>query len=280
MQGEIDVRKLQKPDLVFEDIFDDCTDNMQNPRKHNLQAAKQILIDLSIDYDDKAEVGELYIFQRHENVTANVAKKDMVYLYEGKLLNEGRAYYDQLLSSSPHNTCPFCSQRKVKSLDHFLPKTLYPAYAITPYNLVPCCSDCNKDKDTLDADTAGEELIHPYYDDLGDLIWLNAEVIERAPISFQFTVNDFSEEDEILHARISNQFKVLSLGKLYSSHASEELENIRYTLQMLSETGDAIALNKHLETHYNSCFDRNPNSWNSAMYRAVLNSDWFKEQNF
>lgn len=274
------MKKLDKPDLPFDDIFDVCVENMRLPRKRHLQDAKPILIVGNDEYDARADTGELYTIASHTNVTANVSKDDMVYLYEGKLLKEGRSYYDILLTSAPHGTCPFCGQRKVKTLDHYLPKTLYPTFAITPLNLVPCCSDCNKDKDTEDANSPEEQLIHPYYDDIGELIWLNAEVVEYLPVSIVFNVSDFSTSDGVLHTRVTNHFKILGLGELYAAHAAEELENIRGVLVDLKALPDDDSLRFYLRLQRDSCFSRNPNSWNTAMYSALFSSDWFNDQDF
>lgn len=274
------MKKLDKPDLPFDDIFDDCIENMRLPRKQHLRDAKPVLILNNEEYDARADATELYMIAAHTNVTVNVSKDDMVYLYEGKFLKEGRSYYDILFTSAPHDTCPFCGQRKVKTLDHYLPKTLYPSFAITPLNLVPCCSDCNKDKDTEDANSQEEQLIHPYYDDIGELIWLEAEVVESLPVSMVFNVQDFSASNEVLHARIINHFKTLSLGKLYAVHAAEELENIRGALVKLQASPDDDALRNYLQLQHDSCNERNPNSWNTAMYSALLASDWFNDQDF
>ena len=39
--------------------------------------------------------------------------------------------------------CPFCGIGTVSTLDHYLPKSKYPALAITPKNMIPACRDCN-----------------------------------------------------------------------------------------------------------------------------------------
>lgn len=92
-----------------------------------------------------------------------------------------------------------------------------------------------------------------------------------------FNVVDFSSEDKILHARITRQFELLGLGKLYSSHAAEELENINGVLTALKVFPDENALVTYLQLQYNSCFSRHLNSWNTAMYRALLSSEWFHQ---
>jgi hypothetical protein len=56
----------------------------------------------------------------------------------------GRPIYDRIMAAAPRSICPLCKLRTVSTLDHFLPKATYPLLAVTPLNLVPCCSDCNK----------------------------------------------------------------------------------------------------------------------------------------
>ncbi|MBN5381169.1 hypothetical protein JY548_01680 [Serratia marcescens] len=60
--------------------------------------------------------------------------------------------------------CPMCNESHVgnitddnkvyrQALDHFLPKSKYPIFSLSIYNLIPCCNTCNslfkRDKDTL-----------------------------------------------------------------------------------------------------------------------------------
>ena len=42
--------------------------------------------------------------------------------------------------------CPICQVTPVNSLDHYIPKTKYPLYAVHPRNLIPCCTTCNGHK--------------------------------------------------------------------------------------------------------------------------------------
>ena len=142
-------------------------------------------------------------------------------------------------------------------------------------NLVPCCSDCNKDKDTIDASSLEDQLIHPYYDNVGDILWLEAEVIEDEPVAIVFSVVDFSSTDMVLYARVRNHFDSLSLGDLYSSHAAEELQNLGGTLDTIERMQDTNAVEKFLKLQYDGCFSNNPNSWKTAFYRSLLASQWF-----
>lgn len=48
-----------------------------------------------------------------------------------------------LMSLANTGKCPICGIGQASTLDHYLAKTIYPTYAVTPYNLVPVCKDCN-----------------------------------------------------------------------------------------------------------------------------------------
>ena len=52
------------------------------------------------------------------------------------------------------------------TLDHLLPKTDFPAFAIFGKNLVPACK-CNSKRSTLlTGANPGERILHPYFDDI------------------------------------------------------------------------------------------------------------------
>ena len=75
----------------------------------------------------------------------NITTKEMEKLYEQNFVASkvGRRIYDSILNSVEDNICPYCSQRLIKTLDHYLPKSIYPYFSVTPINLVPACRDCN-----------------------------------------------------------------------------------------------------------------------------------------
>lgn len=64
------------------------------------------------------------------------------------------------------NFCPACGEPgKPNTLDHYLPKTSYPHFCITPLNLFPMCDACQDLKDTKTGDANNPRFfIHPYFD--------------------------------------------------------------------------------------------------------------------
>ena len=59
------------------------------------------------------------------------------------------------------NSCPMCGGTGVAALDHVLPKSDYPEFAIFSFNLVPTCDACNRRRSSKGAKF---HFVHPYFD--------------------------------------------------------------------------------------------------------------------
>lgn len=65
----------------------------------------------------------------------------------------------------PFKSCPLCGSLGGRSLDHALPRSLFPEFSILRENLVPACTICNTDeKGGTYRGRRPERFIHPYYD--------------------------------------------------------------------------------------------------------------------
>jgi hypothetical protein len=73
--------------------------------------------------------------------------------------------------------CPYCNSNFTNTiiinkngvartqLDHFLPRSFYPIFAVSLYNLIPACYNCNhskRDWDTFDKVQGCFNVLHPY----------------------------------------------------------------------------------------------------------------------
>ena len=169
----------------------------------------------------------------------------------------------------------------MSTLDHHLPKARYPALAVTPINLVPACADCNRAKTDSIAKTREEQSLHPYFDDVEDESWLEAEVVEGAPAALRFYVRPPDTWDELKIGRVRYHFRLFNLAALYASHAAEELVGIRYRLTTLLDCGGgAGAVREHLQEEAESRGAIKANSWQAAVYKALANCDWYCDGGF
>ena len=218
----------------------------------------------------------------HVEAPGKITKTEMIRLYESGLLrlSARRHIYDAIMTLAPNGLCPYYGHRRVRQLDHFLPKSKYPAYSVTPLNLVPSCSDCNTDKLSGDDDKIEDLPLHPYFESGDNITWLKAEILEGPTAVFLFSVDDGTCMDAVNVIRLESQFETLGLDVLYSTEANDLLSAIRLTLRRLFATGGSGSVRNHLEGEYDSSFFDRRNSWRTAFFKASYESDWFCEGGF
>jgi 5-methylcytosine-specific restriction endonuclease McrA len=210
-----------------------------------------------------------------------VTKDEMVALYDRRMAKQdspGRAIYDRIKISV--SICPLCGQRSVSTLDHHLPKSLFPSLAVTPLNLVPSCYDCNRAKLASRPATADEETLHPYFDDIGTEKWLFAVVLGTAPLAVRFEVRQPRAWTRLLMARVEAHMRQFRLAKLYASQAAVELANIRQRLEGLYARAGVKAVRLHLGEESASRLACYRNSWQAALYEALSTDDVFCDGGF
>lgn len=151
-------------------------------------------------------------------------------------------------------TCPYCNDNKLNivkykntdstdikiqaylDLDHFYPKSLHPYFAVSFFNLIPTCHDCNS-IDKGNKPFTIETHIHPYYESfddnykfkislktlLGDPID-KIEILKISPKTLDVTLNDLK-----LNARYANNFEkannLVNLFWKHKRHIGSEFEN-------------------------------------------------------
>nr|WP_289766757.1 hypothetical protein [uncultured Acetatifactor sp.] len=271
--------RLEKPKFNQEEIITDCIANMkEGTLKQHISDSKNEIVRESADYDQKACLGKLSHILAHTKLKSGALKDDMIKLYETKFVPErqgGRKYYDAIKLLSPNNRCPYCAQREVSTLDHYLPKAKYPTYAVTPFNLVPSCRNCNSDKLGSTFNCRIEETIHPYYDDFSKEKWIAAELMEEEPIAFEFSVQCPDNWDNVKKARAKNHFEKFRLNNLYKPYASEEFEACFNRIKRLYKRGGKELAIESLKEDIEDKEVIRLNTWQAAMYQAIIDSDWF-----
>lgn len=275
---------LEPPGTSARRAFATCIGRVRNPAlATRLAAATHTVINESREFDRAARRGRVHQVETQDVVAPDVTVDEMEKVYTQRMAkagSPGRGIYDEIFASSPGGRCPLCTQRSVAGLDHYLPKAHYPALAVSPLNLVPACSDCNKAKLDARPRTPEEVPLHPYYDNLGEEIWLEANVIETAPAAVRFTVASPAGWSDVLTARVTRHFRTLGLGRLFAAEAADELVNVRHQLLMIQMADPNDAVRDELVRRATSCAVARPNGWRAATYRAWHQSDWFCDSGF
>ncbi len=273
------MRQVARPSNDAGETFATCISRVRNPElKTRLSGVRPDIEVAAADYAQNAATNGLHEILQIPMVGGAVTTDEMVRTYDQRMAKKagpGRLIYDQIKILPPDDKCPFCGQRNVSTLDHVLPKSLYPVFAVTPDNLVGSCIECNNAKKTTVPHNASDTILHPYFDSANDYQWLRGEIVEQNPCAITFSVKPIHEWNDELNARIANQFGILELGQLYSSQAAEELTNIRHNLQIHHNARGHVGVRAELTNQWASRRAHRLNSWQTATYEAMKNSDWF-----
>lgn len=274
------MRALRRPTRDAVAVFRTCTSRTRGAdRRAALAAAEPKIRAAALAYEAAAQAGLLYTIPAVEEVGPSLNGRGMQTVYaSGMVGGPGRFVYEELLAST--RKCPLCAQRQVTTIDHHLPKGRYPALAVTPTNLVPCCTDCNFAKGEHSPGVAEEQTFHPYFDNVGPGVWLRAQLVLGSPPALVFEVDPPASWDTVIARRIAYHFDLLGLGALYAAEAAEELLNVRDAYARLHAIGGANAVRDDLHERARSCAGNYENSWQSATYRALAGSAWYCEGGF
>jgi len=264
------------------EVFETCISTARPALKARLQAVCAKVVAEAVDYNTKASNQQLFLKQPHNQV-GTVPGEEMVKVYTNRLVpkrGKGRPTYDRIMSAPVHGRCPLCGIGTVNTLDHYLPKKNFPIYSVTPNNLVPACQWCQREKGEYFSETADGQLLHPYFDDINNEIWLAAKVVPGAEAVFRYFASPPDHWTQEAKARVVVHLDQLNLLRLYRDNAGSRLSEIRTRLVKLYQQGGEKAVRAHLQEELDSAEDDHLNSWVAAMYRAAVASDWFCNESF
>ncbi len=273
------MRTLPLPLFRAEPVLLACAQHIRDPDLSNrLTRACAEVSKAEEEYLLKGELGTIYNTVRTTHA-GEVDAKEMSRIYDGSLAKRGAAprrhYYDVIKASAPHRICPFCGHMTISTLDHYLPKVSHPKLALTPANLVPSCSDCNKWKSTKQGGTATDEILHPYFDRVDSETWLFAEVVPGSPPGMTFYARPASDWPDATKLRVSSHFDALHLNELFASQAGRLISNICSRMAHLFRDDGPTGVREHLKAEARSYRKNGNNSWEVAAFEALSESEYF-----
>lgn len=272
------MRRLSRPVFSAREALGLCAESIRDVSlKRRLEVAIPAVEAAESIYLALAGDSALYRVPSTSSVGGHVTTDEMGRVYKQTFVRSTRTrhIYNAIKSAPENDMCPLCGQRTVSTLDHYLPQSLHPVLSVTSINLVPACAECNKIKLAIQAAEAGEQTLHPYFDDFGDEQWLFAEVIEGTPVALFFSARAPAHWSAIQRQRIAAHFRTFALGSLYGSHSAVELGNLRGRLKIMSERMSAEQIKDYLLACEEGCAQAHVNSWQRATYQALAASDWF-----
>ena len=273
------MRAVKRPGFDATCTYLRCTSRVKNVELR--QRFQKILTHISyaaLEYSNRARNAQLHLINQSNDVAGVVTGDEMVGVYNQRMVlkdSPGREIYDALKLLPELGVCPFCDHGMVSTLDHILPKSLFPKLVVAPDNLVGACRDCNQKK-AASAPTCEEEVpFHPYFDNLSSVKWLDGQVIRGEVASVMFCVRNVVQWPSRLNARVRRQFEELELGLLYASQAAREISGLRMNMDQIFSAGGARGVQEELIVKSRSWEKHSVNCWQAVTYKALSESDWY-----
>lgn len=233
------MKKINLPNFTINDTYQLSLQFIDQSKPHrkvifdNLTALTNDIFSYGDEYEEKAYQGKLHEIDQDKFKDHS---EDLIKLYTSYFSNNKpqystiRKFYDLILTNGNEDKnkiikCPYCLSTVCSHVDHFLPESVYHGLVINPKNLIPSCHNCNTKKKAKIFKIIGQHPIsffHPYYDDLGDVLWLKANlVIEQNLLSISYSVDtSLHITEEILH-KIKYTFDELGMASYLSNKAAE-----------------------------------------------------------
>jgi hypothetical protein len=230
------------------------------------------------EYLRLAPIERLFTLQPQAN--GLVDEKQLSGVYDRVLVKgKGRPLYNRIKSGAKLNRCPLCGLRDVKTLDHYLPKAHFPELAVFPANLIPSCSDCNKQKLAHLANDYTKQTFHPYFDNWSThrILHANVAVTDTVTVSYSIKMVEGFSRDHLRRAK--NHFSALCLGELYSANAAVELVEAKGLFRNYFEDGPEV-LRAELALTAQSRERRGLNAWNACLYWGLVECEEFWKGGF
>lgn len=265
------MKKIDKPTITQEDVCDSLSDLKYRER----------VIEKAQNYEEYFHELQLLLADEASMIGFdNEYKQHMVKMYSERFSNKNYdAYkiYSEIRNAQPN--CPYCNflSRSVRQLDHYFPKTIFPSLAITPSNLVPICTDCNKLKRDYYSVEKQEMLIHPYFDDFKNesFGYIKCKIIESKKIGFIFFINKLESWNDCIHSRIKLQFEKLNLNNLYRTDFEANFCSFFYEMKEVYSECGINNVKKIIERRMRSYKQSDNTPWLYAGYEVILSSEWF-----
>lgn len=254
------------------EILDCCADNyaQATDKRRRLQACRTTVVDATAVYRSGMTGGIVSVMAAVRRSGCEAVKDAYKDKFSNKKVEDARDYYDRILDEgkrAARGACPFCEITPPSELDHYLPKSDFPVLALTPANLVPICSECNKlaRKGDYVPGNYDDALFHPYFDRLPETAWLRAEIHFEEDPYVSYGVDDAVGS---MRHRLERTMEILGLSERYGLHAVGQLWGTRDDLKGSLVNGGVNELKLEIEGRRMSWEKCELNGWMSAFWRA------------
>ena len=265
------MRNLNPPSLPDLHVIDVIVATPQTPvtTKRDLRRMRQVLRTAAAAYRPN-------LLGRRVITPLATPTPDIERLKAAYKTAQSETHHSMLQSSvllNPENRgglCVYCDISVAHEMDHFLPKSVFPEFAVLSANLVPSCGRCNRLKGESAFQPSGARYFHSYLDSV-DFQFVRAALhMADGALYCVFELDIPSPTCPVIAEGIELEFDELQLISRYQTAANLEMgEQLVSVMDYL--TGPLDRLSKSFESnarHLLSIYG--VNHWKSLLYAAIV----------
>jgi hypothetical protein len=264
------------------EFYKDSIKRKRNPKddltyKDRLSDFEEEVSERYILYDEKYELNSLQDIDP-ETFSSQVSS-DLLSLYKfsSKMMVDLKVKLTTTKNNSVSNDCQNCTIGEINSFDHYLPKELFPEFAINPKNLIPSCTKCNSFKGVNWKDKSRRLFLNPYLDKLPEKEFLFVDIkVDRNNLDIDFKIDNRNKLAADLFDIIESHYSRLYLCSRFSENCEKiiietKTEILKYSTKLPF---------KEIKQTIIECAEENRkffgfNHYNYILQIALVNNDAF-----
>lgn len=258
------MQNLNTPSIDPSNALNNVILAKQEPRQSRLRDISDLINSRFDEYDlEKYTLENIRTYD-----WGSVQKMDMEHCYDKETvpLNKLKNHIKAVQSPSSRRMCHYCGLDSVGSgFDHYLPKELYPEYAVYSLNLLPCCSTCNSMKWQNFLIDKERQFLHFYYDHIPSSQFLHVEIVEfRDQLVAEYYLSNS------VNSLIQRHYSNLNLFSRYSVASSEVFSEIKVSLNN-NQITSLLEAQYLLQTKTKDYQDMlSENYWKVVLYKQII----------
>ncbi|SFT63088.1 hypothetical protein SAMN04487870_1153 [Pseudoalteromonas sp. DSM 26666] len=209
-----------------------------------------------------------------DKIESEKRKKTLINLFKPKNHQLPYLILDMMRNDHGLLCCPSCGEDgSPGTLDHYLPKDIFPELSICLANLTPMCNHCQKAKLTAYMTEEGDKAyFHPYFDEINDSFF---RVIIEEPFnapSFKLQISNAPKDIEGL---LELHSKGINLKERFHKFCKTKHIHLMKLIAKKRRNKQLQSAKELIENYIEPELEKSLNSWPAIYYQSVLDAPAF-----
>lgn len=208
----------------------------------------------------------------NDSIEAEKRKTTLIGLYTPEV--DSKLY--NILKKMRHNNgllfCPCCGEDGAPgTLDHYLPKDIFPELSIFLANLTPMCQPCQGEKSTKFISKSGvRKFLHPYFDVM-DECFFHVKIVPPFYAPSNFILSIVKGQPQILRVIISH-IQGINFVERFTIYCETKHTHLLRIIEKKRKEQDPDSAESIIKLFLMQEEEKAKNSWGAIYYSSVLNT--------